>query len=81
MCICIEVEARLQAVARARGPLRTPVVEVLDKMFTDTGASLGAAMQASRYEAMDLRAVRAPLPSARSRFSDGMAARPGSMLG
>jgi hypothetical protein len=65
-----EEEARLEAVARAKGLSTGALVrEALDDILAGaceiqpaTGASLVAAMQASPYKEMDLGPVRAPLP-------------------
>jgi hypothetical protein len=63
-----EEEARLEAVAHARGLstgalVREALVEILAGASEPaTGASLVAAMQASPYKEMDLRTMRAPLP-------------------
>jgi hypothetical protein len=70
-------EAKLEAIAHAKGLSADALVrEILDGILSDaseipdsglsepaTGALLVAAMQASPYKEMDLKAVRAPLPT------------------
>jgi ferritin-like metal-binding protein YciE len=71
-----EEEARLEAVAHARGLSTSALMrEALDEILAGaceipnnapvepaTGASLVAAMQASPHKELDLKAGRAPLP-------------------